>query len=63
MPAKFEQYRIIQLMLSFWQKGVNYFWQSVDAFLEEVSVAKTIFDARILIKRLPSLSVPNQKLR
>ena len=26
---------------AFWQKGVSYFWQSVDAILEHVSVAKT----------------------
>ena len=46
---------------TFWQKGVNYFWQSVDAILEHVSVAKTnakVFDAKVLIKRLPSFSVP-----
>ena len=27
---------------AFWQKGVNYFSQSVDAIFEEVSAAKTI---------------------
>ena len=43
---------------AFWQKGVNYFWQSVDAILEHVSVAKKMFDAKVLIKRLPSFSVP-----
>ena len=44
---------------AFWQKGVNYFWQSVDAILEYVSVAKKkMFDAKVLIKRLPSFSVP-----
>ena len=28
-------------IFSFWQKGVNYFWESVDAILEEVPVTKT----------------------
>ena len=42
----------------FYQKGVNYFWQSVDAILEYVSVAKKMFNAKVLIKRLPSFSVP-----
>ena len=27
---------------AFWHKMVNYFWQSVDAILEDVSVAETI---------------------
>ena len=26
---------------AFWQKGVNYFWQTVNAILEHFSVAKT----------------------
>ena len=33
---------------AFWQKGVNYFWQNVDAILEYVSVAKKMFDAKVL---------------
>ena len=33
-----------------------YFWQSVDAIFEDVSVE--LLDAQILIKRLPYLSVP-----
>ena len=43
---------------AFWQKGVNYLWQSVDAILEYVSVAKKMFDAKVLIKRLSSFSAP-----
>ena len=37
---------------------VNDFWQSVDAILEDVSVTEQLFDAKILIKRLSSFSVP-----
>ena len=37
---------------------VNQFWQSADAILEDVSVTETIFDAKLLIKRLSSFSVP-----
>ena len=43
--AKFKHYRMIPnytKLWPFWSKGVNYFWQSVDAILEEVSVAETI---------------------
>ena len=38
---------------AFWQKGVNYFSQSIGAILEYVSVANQMFDAKVLIKRLP----------
>ena len=37
---------------------VNNFWQSVDAILEDVSVTETNVDAKILIQRLSSSSVP-----
>ena len=40
MFAKFEQFELDKI-LSFWQKASNYFCQSVDAILEEVSVVKT----------------------
>ena len=36
-------------ILACWQKGVHYFWQSVNAILEEVYVVKTIADAKLLI--------------
>ena len=37
----------------------KHFWQSADAVLEDVSVAKTIvFDSKILISRLRSFRVP-----
>ena len=29
---------------AFYQKGINYFWQSFDAILKDVSLAKTILD-------------------
>ena len=35
----------------------NHFWQSVGAILEDVSVAETIFNAKLVISRLPSFSV------
>ena len=39
----FERYRMIRKKFgAFWQKGVNCFWQSVDAILEEVFLAKVI---------------------
>ena len=43
---------------AFCQKGVNYIWQSVDAILEDVSVAKTIVWCKNIIWRPPSFSVP-----
>ena len=44
---------------AFGQKGVFYFWQSVDAILQDISVAKTLilFDAMTLIKK-KSFNVP-----
>ena len=44
----------------FWQKTGFFkihFWRSVDAILEDVSVAETSFNAKLLISRLPSFSV------
>ena len=54
-------------ILSFLRKTeffYNHFWQSVDAILEDVSVAEPImlnqlFNAKLLIWRLPSFIVPN----
>ena len=44
---------------AFWLKGVNYFWHTMDAISDEVSAAKKeLFDAKLLIERLPSFSVP-----
>ena len=42
------------------KKMVTYIWQGVDAILENVSVCETIiiFDAKILIWRLPPFSIP-----
>ena len=37
---------------------VNKFWQSVEAILENGSVLKQLFDAKIWIQRLSSLSIP-----
>ena len=37
---------------------VSNFRQSVDAILEDVFVTKQMFDAKILIQRLSSFSVP-----
>ena len=45
MLVKFEQNRMVrttQNFALFWQKRVNHFWQSIDAILENVSVAETI---------------------
>ena len=42
MLVKFEQNQIIQNFELFDKKMVNYFWQNVDAILEDVSVTKTI---------------------
>ena len=35
----------------FWQKGINNFWQSLNAILEEFPVVKTIVDAKLLIRK------------
>ena len=49
MPVKFEQNRMVQNLTkfwAFWQKTgffINFFWQRVDAILEDVPVAKIIF--------------------
>ena len=43
-------------MLSFLTK--NHFGQSVDAILEDVSVAEQLLNAKLLIPSLPSFSVP-----
>ena len=43
-------------------KMVNNYWQSVDAILEDMSVAETMFDAKLLIQRLPCFSVPKVKV-
>ena len=32
--------------LAFGQKGVTYFWQSLDAILEDISVPKKFFNAK-----------------
>ena len=37
---------------------VNHFWQSVDAILEDFLLLKQLFDAKLLIQRLSSFSVP-----
>ena len=51
----------LQQFWAFWQKKYgfyNHFWQSVNAILEDVSVAeKKKFDAKLLIWRLLSFSV------
>ena len=63
MLVEFEQNRMVQTTRKFElfdKKRVfkNLFWQSVDAILEHVSVTKTIFNAKLLISRLLSFSVP-----
>ena len=58
--AKFEHYRIILTRWNvqiFGQKGVIYFQQTVDAIVEIFLSLNQSFDAKILIKRLPSFSV------
>ena len=37
---------------------LNHFGQSVDAILEDVLVAETMFNVKLLISRLPSSGVP-----
>ena len=65
MQVKFEQNRMVQFTQNFGLFDLktsfflNTFWQSVDAILEDVSVNETIFNAKSLISRLPSFSVPN----
>ena len=54
--VKFEQNRMVQTTRYFElfeKKNVffyNYFWQRVDAILENVSVAELLFNAKLLIK-------------
>ena len=43
---------------AFGQKGVNCFWQSVDTTLKMFPSLKQLFDAKMIIKRLSSFSVP-----
>ena len=45
MLMKFEQNGMVwtkQTFELFWQKMVSHFWQSIDAILEDVSVAEAI---------------------
>ena len=44
MLVKFEQHRMVwsPKYWAFWQKMVNYFWQSADNILDDVSVTKII---------------------
>ena len=63
MLVKFEQnhmVRTIQNFEPFHKKMVNQIWKRVDTILEDVSVAEPIvqFDAKLLIQRLSSFSVP-----
>ena len=50
--------RTTQNSVLFNKKDVNNFWQSVDAILEEGSVVKQLFDSKLLVKPLPSSSIP-----
>ena len=63
MLVKFEQNRMVETTWNFElfeKKNVflNYFWQSVGAILVHVSVAEIMFNAELLISRLPLVSVP-----
>ena len=62
MLVKFEQNYMVQTtqILSFWTKDgflKKHFWQIVAAFLEDVFVVETIAYAKLLISKVPSLSV------
>ena len=64
MLVKFEQNRMAettQYLEHLIEKYVflTIFDKALTPFLEDVSVAETIFNAKVLIYRLPSLSVPN----
>ena len=69
MLVKFEQNRMVQTTQNFElfdkkkKKMVfkNHFWQSFGAIFEDISAAETIFNAKLLIFRLPSFSVPTWK--
>ena len=62
MPVKFEQNRMVTITQTFElldRKVLTIFDKAIDAILEDISVDETIFDAELLIWRLPSFSVPN----
>ena len=48
-----------EIQNAFYTKLFNNFWYSVDAILEDVSVAVTMFDAYVLIWRQPPLRLKN----
>ena len=48
---------------AFWQKMVHHFWQSVDSIWKTFLWRIQLFDAKLLIQRLSSFSVPNITVR